>query len=190
MPDEKNERKSSSDSLLPYLELGGLSSPFSLAVLGWLSLRSSSGVGLSLLLRLVLFVLYGVTFSFTVTSLLLLAPWVETRYFPVVGKMQIERLEFEGLDTTAVFASFEKLRDCDYIGIAWFQGSRSGEFTRVGLQTRPKTADVSSPNRPVGRQSAGPWLVGMPLTEIRENSFVELYHYCTPLWVTTTEFYP
>lgn len=190
MPGERSGRKSLSNSSQQSSELDGLYSPFSLAVLDWLSSRSWSEAGSELFLRLLLFVLYSVTFCFTVTSLLLIAPYVETRWFPVVSKMQISEMNALTPERTAVYASFEKLRDCDYVGIAWFHGSRKTGFERVPIQLLRAPGDISSPNRPLGRQTSGPWIVDIPIGEIRNNSFVELYHHCTPLWITATEFYP
>lgn len=143
-----------------------------------------------MVVRLILFGLYSLTFLFTTTAFLLIAPYVETRYFPVVGKMQIEAMESQGPDKTRVWASFTKLRNCDYIGIAWFHGRRDTGFIRVPLTLLRPPGDVSSPNRPLGTQNTGPWIVDIPEKDITENSFVELYHHCTPFWVSRTEFYP
>ena len=143
-----------------------------------------------MLLKTGLCALYSLAALCTVYAVLLLAPWLETKYWPVVSKMQIDQMYSEGLDKTRVMASFTKLRNCDYLGIAWYRGSREFGFMRVPLELMRQPNDVSSPNRPLGRQNSGPWIVSIPATEIYGNSFVELYHQCTPFWVTRTEFFP
>lgn len=143
-----------------------------------------------MLLRVLLFFLYGASFMFAITTILLIAPYIETKHWPVVSKMQIDRMVSLDYNKTEVYASFEKLRSCDYVGIAWYYGNRKTGFTRAPLELMRSSSDVSSPNRPLGRQSSGPWIVSIPMEEISKNSFVELYHKCTPFWLTRTEFYP
>ena len=125
-------------------------------------------------------------------ALFTIGPWLETRYLPVVGKLHIDAMspgEAEG--TTVVYASFRKLRACEYLGIAWFRGKVDEDgFERVPLVLMRKEGDTSDPNRPVGFQRSGPWIVSIPMAEIENNSFVRLSHRCFPLWTTTTDFYP
>ena len=119
-------------------------------------------------------------------------PWLETRVWPgpVVAKLKILKIEMLTLEKSLVYAEFEKLRDCDYDGIAWYKGKRDGVFDRVLIVTRRDPADISSPNRPLGLQRAGPWEVALTREEILTNSFAELRHKCWPFWSTTTPFYP
>ncbi len=140
--------------------------------------------------KFVLIVCYTLTACFTVAGFFLISPYLETRYWPVVGKMKIEWMVEESDSQTKLYASFTKLRNCDYLGIAWFRGNRETGFIRVPLQLMRQPGDVSSPNRPLGHQKSGPWIVDIPQGEIEKNSFVELYHQCTPFWVSRTEFYP
>ena len=142
--------------------------------------------------KFILTACYTLTACFTALAVFLIAPYLETRYWPVVGKMKIEWLTAEegNENQTRIHASFTKIRNCDYIGIAWFRGNRVTGFIRVPLQLMRMPNDVSSPNRPLGYQQSGPWIVDIPQGEIEKNSFVELYHQCTPFWVSRTEFYP
>jgi len=132
----------------------------------------------------------AVIFSATMILIWLIGPEVETRLFPVVGKLNIERMEVAPNGQTKVYASFRKLRACEYIGIAWFRGDRASDFTRVSLVLDRAPGDDSNPNRPVGFQRSGPWTVDIPMDEIPSNSFVQLFHKCHFAWTTTTEFYP
>lgn len=118
-------------------------------------------------------------------------PAIETRFAPVVGKLQILSIEpgqMEG--TTEIHAAFQKLRECEYLGISWFHGTKEGGFERVPITLLRQEGDTSSPNRPVGFQKAGPWIIGIPPDELTGNSFAQLRHQCWPFWVTTTDFYP
>lgn len=118
-------------------------------------------------------------------------PMFETRYWPVVGKLNIEKVEPRGENQTAIYASFEKLRACEYISIAWYRGTRTGSFERVPIATLRDPTDEAGTTRPLGFQKAGPWLINMPATEIVGNSFAELTHKCPGIpWLTTTWFYP
>lgn len=142
------------------------------------------------MIKFILTVCYTLTVCFTVAAFFLITPYLETRYWPVVGKMKIEWMMDENEKQTKIYVSFTKLRNCDYMGIAWFRGNRTTGFLRVPLQLMRLPGDVSSPNRPLGYQQSEPWIVDIPQGEIVTNSFVELYHQCTPFWVSRTEFYP
>lgn len=132
----------------------------------------------------------AVIFVSTILTVYTVGPGIETYFFPVVSKLTIEKMEAIDDGSATVDAYFTKLRNCEYIGIAWYRGQRDGGFARVPLVLTRAPGDDSSPNRPVGAQRSGPWLVSMPVSEIKANSFVELKHQCHPFWVTTTEFYP
>lgn len=132
----------------------------------------------------------AVIFFSTILTIYTLGPEIETRFFPVVSKLTIERMEPVNERTTSVYAYFNKLRNCDYLGIAWYHGQRNTGFERVPLILMRAAGDDSSPNRPVGAQRSGPWVVSIPMDQVRDNSFVQLTHQCHPFWPTTTEFYP
>lgn len=132
----------------------------------------------------------SVIFVSLLTAVFTAGPAVETRFFPVVGKLQILKMEPVNDSVTAVWAAFAKRRDCEFIGIAWFRGRPDKEFERVPLVLMRDEHDISSPNRPVGYQKSGPWQVAIPYGEIVGNSFARLYHRCQPFWISTTEFYP
>jgi hypothetical protein len=119
-----------------------------------------------------------------------LGPTIETRFFPVVSTLEIRTIQETEDGFTEVHAAFRKLRDCEYIGTAWFVWVAPGDFRRVSLILLRETGDVSSPNRPVGYQEAGPWIIGASPEDVRAHSFALLSHRCHAFWTTTTEFYP
>jgi len=120
-------------------------------------------------------------------------PSVERSWQPVVGKLQVlDAIEIEP-GVTEIHARFRKIRDCNYLSVAWYVGNPNSEFRQVRVQTMTDDAsinDIPSPNRPLGWQSAGPWRIAMSLNDFENNSFAILTHQCHPFWVTTTNFYP
>lgn len=125
--------------------------------------------------------------AFTVYTI---GPIIETRWFPAVSKLQILSLTATAEGGSVLHAQFTKLRGCEYLGIAWFRGSSSGEFERVPIVLLRREGDTSSPDRPQGTQRAGPWIVSLPPEELRKNSFAQLSHRCHGFWVTKTDFWP
>jgi len=119
-----------------------------------------------------------------------LGPYLETRFWPTVSKLHILSIEATGPAETTIRAEFTKLRNCEYVGISWYRGTPQGGFERVPVILLRQAGDTSSPNRPTGKQRAGPWIIGVPISEVPSNSFAQLVHRCHPFWPTTTDFYP
>lgn len=134
--------------------------------------------------------LIAITVMVVLVTIFVSFPALESRYWPVVDTMRINRIEATDDGRAVVFASFTKLRNCEYIGITWFRADALGNLQRVPVEIMRQPWDISSPNRPVGTQSAGPWVVGISEAEIRATSFVQLAHRCHPFWTTFTNFYP
>ncbi len=117
-------------------------------------------------------------------------PAIETSYWPVVSKLEITSIEPAAGGKTKIRVAFRKLRDCDYLGISWFVGDRLSNFERVSVELMRDPSDTSSPNRPLGYQHAGPWIVGISPDELKSHSFTQLQHRCHPFWNSITDFYP
>lgn len=132
----------------------------------------------------------GVAFCMTVYTIFIAGPLVESKFFPVLEKLEITSVMPTGEETSNVYVEFTKLRECAYVGVAWFEGRRSGGFHRVLFVAQRNKEDSSSPNRPLGKQTAGPWLVGIKAEDVKTNSFVDIFHQCHPFWVTKTQWYP
>lgn len=131
-----------------------------------------------------------VAFFGMIFTIYAVGPTLETKFYPVVSKLEIMSIAPNGTGQTEVKAAFRKLRDCEYVGIAWYVGSKTGDFERVSIQLMRDPRDTSSPSRPLGYQRAGPWIIGMSPYDVRNNSFARLTHRCHPFWTTTTDFYP
>lgn len=122
---------------------------------------------------------------------LTVGPKVEGRIFPVVGKLHITAMSYDPIEKRTVLqVEFNKIRDCEYLGLAWFVRLSTDSFERVPVEIRRASTDKSSPNRPTGLQRSGPWLVNLDPETLKNRSFALLSHRCNPFWVTTTEFYP
>jgi hypothetical protein len=117
-------------------------------------------------------------------------PAIETALFPVVEKLVIVGEREAPGGKTEIDAYFVKVRNCEYVGIAWFVHEADQVDRRVSVELLRRPEDTSSPNRPVGAQRAGPWIIDIPFGELRETSAAVLYHKCHPFWLTTTEFFP
>lgn len=134
--------------------------------------------------------LFSITFICAVFLVYTVGPWVETKYFPVLEKLQIVSVQMDGVEQSLVYTAFTKLRDCGYVGTAWYWKREDGSLERVPFASIRKTGDTSSPNRALGYQRAGPWQIGMPAPQIVPNSVVEIFHSCWPFWTTRTAWYP
>jgi len=132
----------------------------------------------------------GIAFFATLYTIWVVGPPIETRFYPVVSKLQILSMKEAPGGETILMAEFKKLRACDFLGIAWFRKQDDGTFERVPVQLLRRPGDISSPNRPEGAQRSGPWIIGMPPSDIPTNSFARLSHTCHKMWTTTTDFYP
>lgn len=116
-------------------------------------------------------------------------PIVETKFWPAVSKLVVDKTEWNGTESTKIWVHFTKLRNCEFVGITWYKGKATGEFTRVAVVTRSPNDD-SNPNRATGTQAAGPWTIALNPVDLRTDSFAQLLHRCHPFWTTTTDFFP
>ncbi|NEH72253.1 hypothetical protein [Rhizobium leguminosarum] len=131
-----------------------------------------------------------IIFFASIFTVFAVGPAIETRYLPAVSKLTITSIEETSDGRTRIRVAFRKLRDCEYIGITWFVGSRPDSFERVSVVLMRDQNDTSSPNRPIGYQTAGPWIIGVPPEDLKNHSFAQLVHRCHPFWPTVTDFFP
>ena len=114
-----------------------------------------------------------------VPSFFTLGPVVETRFFPVTTRAQVADPYTDG-DGVLFHVRFEKLRSCEFIGLAWYEG----DF-RLRLDFEPDTGGPVS--RPTGPHVIGPWRVAQ-LRDLHQTHAWAM-HRCHPLWVTFTRFF-
>lgn len=110
-----------------------------------------------------------------------LGPRIEGYFFPVAGNMQITKTnELEPIETET-FGTIDKLRDCQYDHLEWMYGRDSDHSVRV-----PVKFVEGAKIMPEGGFIFGPWIVQLAPRQIRENSFVKVFHKCHPFWITET----
>lgn len=137
------------------------------------------------------------TVLMTITAMVILItffgtfPALETRYWPVVEKLEIQQVQGVPIEgKSIVYGTFNKVRQCEPLGLQWFRRDSNGVLQRVRAELNKLPGDSSTPVRPLGRQSTGPWVIDIPPEELRTASVVELAHRCHPFWVSITQFYP
>lgn len=116
-------------------------------------------------------------------------PLVEARYWPAVGPLTITRAEAVDATHSRIWVRFEKLRVCAPRGVYWYRGRRGGPFDPLGFVVESGQADVPFVNRPIGIQTAGPWLLDVPITELEKGVFADAQHSCNQAWTTVSRFY-
>ena len=129
---------------------------------------------------------------FLALTVTFMGPALEAKFFPVATKLRVERMESHPLGTIIETASFTKLRDCTFAGLAWYRKDFNGNFIEVsvlpiGIAAFPNGTPI---NRPLGENQVGPWLIALPLRQVIYGSIGRIKHRCHPFWTTVTDFYP
>jgi hypothetical protein len=131
--------------------------------------------------------LYSIFTVFLFVLMLTIGSKYEGYWFPVVNNFQIHKLEAHG-DKTWVWSSFDKVRNCEYVGISWYY-----KFPTPGLITiARRTLDIDpndaqqeqDPNRPEGEHIVGPWEINMTIEEVRNHTLLSTTHRCHPFYIT------
>ena len=109
---------------------------------------------------------------------------IEGTFAPVTTKLEIIESKSVGSGEVAIVVDFRKIRDCEFIGLAFFDPLGA----RVGLQFEVPDEEIFS--REVGsHKGVGPWIVNMGADEI-DKSTVLAKHECHSLWPTITKMKP
>ena len=119
---------------------------------------------------------------------LTVGPLIETRYFAVFSKFQILSKELVSPGHTRVVVAFNKVRNCEPAGYAWFLGKRdSGQFSEIEVRSITMGNSVG---RPVGLQTSAPFEVTATPDEL-DNVFVNVFSRCPfQPWITKSEVFP
>lgn len=117
-----------------------------------------------------------------------LGPAVETKYFPVFRQFKLVSIERIEPGLSRVVVSFDKVRECEPAGFAWYQGARHGnQFSEIAVRTVTMGNTVG---RPVGQQLSAPFEVAANPEDLG-NIFVNVFSRCPfQPWVTKSEVYP
>jgi hypothetical protein len=133
-------------------------------------------------------VLYGILTAFLLWLLTLVGATYEGILYPVVHDFRIEKMEPKGENKTWVWVSFQKQRDCEYIGISWYYKFDTPGLTTISrreLNIDPlNQSEGQDLNRPRGEHIDGPWEVNMSMDDIKNHSLLTTTHRCHPLYIT------
>lgn len=106
----------------------------------------------------------------------------EGTILPVVEDVKVEPVRY-GNNSIEVLVSFNKVRQCEFIGISWYD--QSGKRLVVVFDSRERDLPRT---RPKGYQNSGVWkIIG---TNKLDGTHAVVSHKCHPLWTTFTKFYP
>lgn len=143
--------------------------------------RSSISITAGILLSILLF---GVTS--------ILGSKYEGVMFPVVSKLEVEQVvEEKDKDSILVWAVFNKVRECKFVGVAWYvEGGLGVPDYRIRYEPNPDIEDSSDTNRPTGVQRAGPWRLYVSKQLFETGVYSVLTHQCNPFYMTKTYWYP
>lgn len=109
---------------------------------------------------------------------------IEGRFYPVISKAEIDRVEEVNSVSSRIWGRFDRLRDCSFQGLHFFLGE-PGSSARVDLVFE-EPAQVREP----GSAEFGPWRVQLTHDQIENRAYAIAYHRCHPFWITETRFYP
>lgn len=110
-------------------------------------------------------------------------PSIEGAAFPVVDTVQISRTEPVEENSTRIWGSFNRLRDCDFVTVDFFLGNTT-RSARAALEF-----EEGSKVRGDGYADFGPWVVQLTEKQLEGNSYAVATHRCHPFWETLTQFY-
>ena len=117
----------------------------------------------------------------------MLSKW-EGEILPVIRDVSLYDIRPD-MDGTYFKTSFDKVRDCEFIGLVWYRNDGSGVSERVPIRFPVEEGDQSDRSRAEGKQRTGEWFLRMRSDELKD-SFAEVRHRCHILWTTKTQFYP
>lgn len=107
----------------------------------------------------------------------------EGDFMPVITDVKLSGVQKDGNHIKIQTVSFEKLRHCEFLRLAWFD-----EYGRRHALVSEPPADFEAKTFPPGRYEFGPWWV-LGLNELPGSHAVAM-HRCHPFWTTISEFHP
>lgn len=111
-------------------------------------------------------------------------PRLEGYLFPVMSEATIERYLPDGDEWTLIHGSFEKYRNCKFIGLEWSLKQGSGPSVIVPVEFLSGTRA-----RGAGEQEFGPWKLTVRPESIEGMTYAHAYHQCHWFWRTRTRFW-
>lgn len=140
-------------------------------------------------LRLLNFALTTLAVLVLLVAVFVIGPWIETKWFPVYSKFKIISVERISDTQSKIIFRFDKKRQCEPQGFAWYFGEPGGAFRQLQVFIdRPK--GMTAAIRPLGVQTTDPYVIDASVEDIANATFAEIYNRCHPFWLTRSEIYP
>lgn len=112
-------------------------------------------------------------------------PKIEGRLNPVVVSTELTRIIPESENTSKIYGTATKLRECSYLKTEWYYGKPGEQSVLV-----PVTINEPAKIRYDGKFAFGPWVLELSHDHVRDESYALVYHQCHILWPTITRFWP
>lgn len=118
----------------------------------------------------------------TIPAFFHLGSWAETKYFPVIGGLNITQYEVNEDGNPIISGTLIRDRQCTYKAMT-FNRDQNGYDSPIGVQTPGRSSDR---NRPVGEYEFGPWTLYTTTEVFERQGQVKLIHSCHPFYDTVT----
>ena len=138
--------------------------------------------------RFIDLILSGLGAAVMLTAVFILGPEIETRFFPVYSKFEIESIRPVDSENSEVIFRYTKYRQCVPQGFSWYMGEPGAAFRQ--LRVIPSDPDESPPVRPLGRNKSVPYVIDATPDQITDRVFGEIFSNCHSAWTIKTLIYP
>lgn len=119
-------------------------------------------------------------------GVLIIGPYLETKFWPAYSAFEIESVEpYEGGKSKVVFR-YTKYRQCEPQGFSWFAGELGAAYRQINI----RSLDGPQPPRQLGQNLSNTYVVDVPPNVLINGTFAEIYSKCHFLWTTRSEIYP
>lgn len=112
----------------------------------------------------------------------------DTAFNPVVSRLSIIDIHETEQGHSKFKVRFDKFRDCSFVSLAWYEGTRRNGFRRLQLFF-DDNEDDSEQSRITGTQIAGYWRVNVPPETLMHRTFAMVRHRCHALYDHQTEIF-
>lgn len=134
------------------------------------------------------FITIGVTILFCLTAFptfVGISQWVETKYFPVISKIDYVQTDDTGDNKVLVWGKVSKNRDCEFENISFYKKTRWGDEVVQSQRLTPRQYTSA----PKGDYDFGPYKVNMTRQELESTSLIKFVHDCHPIYLTESIVY-
>ena len=126
---------------------------------------------------------YALVFLFAIPTLITIASKLETHFFPVVDRINVERLETNSYGNPIISGTISRARGgCIFRNMIFF--TETAEFeTPIGIQTPGR---VIGRDRAAGEYKFGPWTLFTTMEVLEDQSYARMILSCHPFYDTVT----